>query len=260
MHLNNLLFYIDEAIAVVTINRPDKMNALNLATINELELVIKEIKKNDSIKAVLITGSGEKSFVAGADIKELSQLSADQAFEISQKGQHVFNGFDNLLKPVLAAVNGYALGGGCELALACHFRFASENASFGQPEVNLGLIPGYGGTQRLSRLVGRSAALELILSGDIIPASKAREIGLVNKVFSSADLFLESKKFLEKIISKSPLAIRYSLSAVKLGMEATLEESLKIESEYFSKCFNTEDMKEGTNAFQEKRKPVFKGK
>ncbi|MCB0284328.1 MAG: enoyl-CoA hydratase/isomerase family protein [Calditrichaeota bacterium] len=260
MNLKNILFDIDGGIATIKINRPDKMNALNLQTIDELDLINKEIKKNDSIKAVLITGSGEKSFVAGADIKELNLLSAKKAFEISQKGQHVFADFENSSKPVLAAVNGYALGGGCELALACHFRFAADSASFGQPEVNLGLIPGYGGTQRLSRLIGKSAALELILTGEIISAARAFEIGLINRVFNQDELIIKSRDFLEKIISKGPQAVKFSIEAVSLGVNTKIENGLKIESEFFSKCFETEDMKEGTEAFLERRKPVFKGR
>ncbi|MCP2596460.1 enoyl-CoA hydratase-related protein, partial [Candidatus Aminicenantes bacterium AC-335-G13] len=253
-------FKQEEGIGFVTINRPDKLNALNIETIKELEELFTHLKENQEIKVVIITGAGEKAFVAGADIEELSKLNMVEGKEYSLRGQRVFSLIENLGKPVIAGVNGYALGGGTELTLACHIRIASEKAMFGQPEVKLGLIPGYGGTQRLARLVGKGKALELILTGDMITAQQALEIGLVNKVVPPEELLSACKDIAKKIINNSPIAVKYALEAVNNGLDKSLEEGLDIEAELFGMVCGTEDSKEGTKAFLEKRKPVFKGK
>ena len=258
MNYQNILFEIKNHTALVTINRPDKLNALNGHTINELEEVFHSIKNNSEVFVVVITGSGEKAFVAGADIGELNVLDMISAKEFSEKGNRVFRAIEMLDKPVIAAVNGFALGGGCELALACHIRLASDNAKFGQPEVNLGIIPGYGGTQRLARLVNSARALELILTGDMISAEEAFRIGLVNRVFSQADLLKKALEFSEKISSKGQQAIRYALKAVKATDNISLSEGLAYEASLFALVCGTEDFKEGTSAFIEKRKPDFK--
>ncbi|MCP2519581.1 enoyl-CoA hydratase-related protein [Candidatus Aminicenantes bacterium AC-708-M15] len=260
MEFKNLLFKQEEGIGFVTINRPDKLNALNIETIKELEELFTHLKENQEIKVVIITGAGEKAFVAGADIEELSKLNMVEGKEYSLRGQRVFSLIENLGKPVIAGVNGYALGGGTELTLACHIRIASEKAMFGQPEVKLGLIPGYGGTQRLARLVGKGKALELILTGDMITAQQALEIGLVNKVVPPEELLSACKDIAKKIINNSPIAVKYALEAVNNGLDKSLEEGLDIEAELFGMVCGTEDSKEGTKAFLEKRKPVFKGK
>jgi enoyl-CoA hydratase len=260
VEFKNLLFKQEEGIGFVTINRPDKLNALNIETIKELEELFTHLKENQEIKVVIITGAGEKAFVAGADIEELSKLNMVEGKEYSLRGQRVFSLIENLGKPVIAGVNGYALGGGTELTLACHIRIASEKAMFGQPEVKLGLIPGYGGTQRLARLVGKGKALELILTGDMITAQQALEIGLVNKVVPPEELLSACKDIAKKIINNSPIAVKYALEAVNNGLDKSLEEGLDIEAELFGMVCGTEDSKEGTKAFLEKRKPVFKGK
>ncbi len=260
MDLNNLLFEIKDSIAIISINRPQKLNALNEATIKELGLAIGEVQNNPEIKAAILTGVGEKAFVAGADISELSKLGMVEATEASRLGQRIFAQFEMCSKPVVALVNGFALGGGCELAMCCHFRIASEAARFGQPEVNLGLVPGYGGTQRLPRLVGRGIALELLLTGDMISADRAYQLGLVNKVVPANTLLDEGKKMLTKIISKGPLAVKFCIEAVHHGLNSSLETGLEIEANYFGMAFGTEDKKEGTTAFLEKRKAQFQGK
>jgi enoyl-CoA hydratase len=260
MEYLNILYTVKEKLAFVTVNRPQKMNALNNDVINELFDVFDKIKNDDSVLAAIITGSGDKAFVAGADIKELSELNTQTGKAKMLKGQALFNLIQYLGKPVLAAVNGFALGGGCELALSCSFRFASENAKFGQPEVNLGIIPGYGGTQRLPRIIGKGRALELILSGDIIDSAEAYRIGLVNRVFSKELLLPEAEKFCRKIMSKGPLAIKYSLEAVNQGLEQTLTEGLNLEANLFGLLCATSDMKEGLTAFLDKRQPNFTGK
>lgn len=260
MKFENILFSIENSIASLSVKRPEKLNALNFETLSEMDKALDYIYKNSEIKAALITGSGEKSFVAGADIKELSQLTVADAYKTAQHGQGLFSKIENCPKPVIALVNGYALGGGCELALACHFRYASPNASFGLPEVGLGLIPGYGGTQRLTRLVGKGVALEMIMSGDIIQSTRALEIGLVNKIIESNALLEEGKKVLSRIISKGPIALKNCIEAVNRGLNGSLKEGLEIEAVLFSQLFSTSDMKEGITAFLEKRKPVFKGK
>jgi len=260
MNFENILLEKENKIAVVTINRPDKLNALNKKTLEEIKEAFNQIKNDDEIFAVILTGAGEKAFVAGADISELNKLDEQSGKIFAEFGQSVFNQIENFEKPVIAAVNGFALGGGCEIALSCHLRFASENAKFGQPEVNLGVIPGYGGTQRLARLINTGRALEYILSGDMIDANEAFRIGLVNKIFSKEELILKTKEFCAKIISKGQIAIKYSLKSVNAVNQKSLEEGLKFEAEYFGKCCATEDFKEGTLAFLEKRKAEFKRK
>jgi enoyl-CoA hydratase len=258
MNYQNILFEIKNHTGIVTINRPDKLNALNGQTISELEDLFNSIKNNSEIFVVVITGSGEKAFVAGADIGELNKLDVISAKEFSEKGNKVFRQIETLDKPVIAAVNGFALGGGCELALACHIRIASENAKFGQPEVNLGIIPGYGGTQRLARVVNSARALEMILTGDMVSAEEALRIGLVNKVYPQADLVIKTLELADKISSKGQHAIRFALKAVKATDNISLTEGLAYEASLFALTCGTEDFKEGTAAFLEKRKPDFK--
>ena len=260
MNYQNILFEIKNHTGLVTINRPDKLNALNNQTINEIEDVIKSIKSNPDIFIVVITGSGEKAFVAGADIAELNNLEVISAKEFSEKGNRVFRSIETLDKPIIAAVNGFALGGGCELALACHIRIASDNAKFGQPEVNLGIIPGYGGTQRLSRVINSARALEMILTGDMISADEAFRIGLVNKVYPQAELLNKTLELAEKIASKGQQAIRFALKAVKATDNMSLSEGLSYEASLFALTCGTEDFKEGTSAFLQKRKPDFKNR
>ncbi len=257
MQFENLLFEEKNNIAKVIVNRPDKLNALNNKTLKELNELFSFIQNSDSISVVIITGAGKKAFVAGADIKELAILNSQSGREFSQFGQSVFNKIENCNKPVIAAVNGFALGGGCELALACHIRLASENAKFGQPEVNLGIIPGYGGTQRLTRLIGKGLATEYILTGDMISANNALQIGLVNKVFAPEKLISETEKLAEKIISKGKKAIAASLKSINSVNNLSLEEGLKQEANEFGKCCGSTEFKEGTTAFLEKRKPNF---
>ncbi|MFH1861433.1 MAG: enoyl-CoA hydratase-related protein [bacterium] len=260
MNYENLLFEIEDHIAIVAINRPKVLNALNAATMNDLRAVFLRIAEDPHIAAVILTGVGEKAFVAGADITEIASLSALSGAEFALNGQDVLNHIQHLSKPVVAAVNGYALGGGCELAMACHLRFASENALFGQPEVKLGIIPGYGGTQRLARLVGAGRALELCLSADTIDAQEAHRIGLVNKIFPQAELLEKSKEFCRKVISKGPVAVAHVLHAINHGLEMPLSDALRHEAHLFGLACATEDMKEGTKAFMEKRKAEFRGK
>ncbi|MDP2303698.1 MAG: enoyl-CoA hydratase-related protein [Ignavibacteria bacterium] len=258
MDFENILLEIKNHIAIVTINRPQKLNALNIQTIEELKSVFNEINNNTEIRAVVLTGSGEKAFVAGADISELNKLSPIEAKEFSLNGQSVFNSIENLSKPVIAAINGFALGGGCELSLSCHIRFASENAKFGQPEVNLGIIPGYGGTQRLSRLINNGRALEYILSGDMFDAQEAFRLGLVSKIFSQADLLNKTIEFAEKITSKPHHAVRLAIKSVNAVNSMSLTEGLNYEAALFALATGTDDFKEGTSAFLEKRKPEFR--
>ena len=255
-----LLTELDKGTLIITVNRPDKMNALNKDVIEDLGKALDEVYGNDEIKTVIITGSGEKAFVAGADISEFISLGTEEGSALAKKGQvNVFDKIENCPKPVIAAVNGFALGGGCELAMACHFRIASVNAKFGQPEVNLGLIPGYGGTQRLTQLVGKGKAMELMMTADMIGADEAKSLGLVNHVFSLEELVVKTKDILQKIHVKAPIAISKIIACVN---EAAKSDSNGFDNEIarFGACFDTEDMKEGTGAFLEKRKPVFKGK
>lgn len=260
MSYQNLLFEIKNSVGIVTVNRPDKLNALNHQTLKELNELFSEIKINEEVSVVILTGAGEKAFVAGADISELNKLDILSGKEFSENGQEVFNLIENLDKPVIAAVNGYALGGGCELSLACHFRLASEKAKFGQPEVNLGVIPGYGGTQRLARLINSGRALEYILTGDMIDANEAYRIGLVNKVYSPEELMPKAIEMAEKIVAKGQVAIKMSVRAVVSCDELSQKEGQKLEASLFAVCCGTEDFKEGTAAFLEKRKPEFKNK
>jgi enoyl-CoA hydratase len=248
-----------EPICTITINRPQALNALNQETLSELKGVIQDCAERVDIKGIIITGAGEKAFVAGADIKELTQLSKEAAFTLAQNGQQIFKMIEDCPKPVIAAINGFALGGGCELAMACHIRLASENAKFGLPEVNLGILPGYGGTQRLAQLVGRGKALELAMTGDMISAQEANELGLVNHVTSSqAELMELATKIMNKILSKGPLAIAGVIKSINTGYEFA-KEGYKTESENFATLTTTKDFTEGTSAFIEKRTPNFKG-
>jgi enoyl-CoA hydratase/carnithine racemase len=260
VELRTLLFERREGLTYVTINRPEKLNALNETVIGELRECFEAIAQDNDTRAVILTGAGEKAFVSGADIAELAKSSALNCREISRRAQAVFAFIENMGKPVIAAIRGYALGGGCELAMACTLRVASESARFGQPEVKLGLIPGYGGTQRLSRLIGKGRAMELILSGEMVPAQEAYRIGLVNRVVPEAELLSTAETMARKITANAPLAVKFSLDAVNHGLEMTLKEGEFLEATLFGLCGATEDMKEGTRAFLEKRPPKFIGK
>lgn len=255
-----LLTDLQDGTLVITINRPDKMNALNKDVIEELGKVLDEVYSNPDIKSAILTGAGEKAFVAGADITEFTSLDAAGGEALAKKGQdNVFDKIENSPKPIVAAVNGFALGGGCELAMACHFRIASENAKFGQPEVNLGLIPGYGGTQRLTQLIGKGKSMELMMTADMIGADEAKALGLVNHVTPLAELLGKTKEILQKIHTKAPVAVAKVIACVN---DAAKGETAGFANEIkrFGECFATEDMKEGTGAFLEKRKAIFKGK
>ncbi|TKJ28232.1 enoyl-CoA hydratase [bacterium (candidate division B38) B3_B38] len=260
MAYKNILFEVKDRIAYVTINRPQVLNALNIETVEELSKVFSAIEEDEKVASVILTGAGEKAFVAGADIGELVKLDALGGRDFSLNGQRVFNQIENLSKPVIAAVNGFALGGGCELALACTLRVAAETARFGQPEINLGIIPGYGGTQRLARLVGKGRALEMVLTGNMVSAEEAYRIGLVNKVAPLSELLNEAKKLAEVIMSKGPIAVRLAMVAINQGLQMSLQQGLQMEASLFGLTCATEDMKEGTSAFLEKRKPAFKGR
>src|SRR5438045_2480099 len=255
--LENLLYEKKGPIAYVTLNRPKVLNALNQATWNDLRTAFEDARDDAEIRGVVLTGAGDKAFIAGADISELAQVSAVEAEKSSSFGQRVLDLIENLGKPVIAAVNGFALGGGCETAMACTIRIAAETAKFGQPEVKLGVIPGGGGTQRLPRLVGRGRALQLILSGEIISAQEAYRIGLVNEVVPAADLITRAETILKQIFSNAPLAVKYSLEAVNKGLETTQSEGLSLEASLFGLCAGTEDKKEGTQAFLQKRPAQF---
>lgn len=255
-----LLTDLHEGILTITVNRPEKMNALNKDVITDLSDTLDAAIANKEVKSIIITGAGEKAFVAGADITEFTGLTAEEGSALGQRGQDlVFSKIEASPKPIVAAVNGFALGGGCELVMSCHFRVASENAKFGQPEVNLGLIPGYGGTQRLTQLVGKSKAMELILTTDMIGAEEAKNLGLVNHVYPLADLLSETKKILQKINTKAPIAIAKSIALVNQAANGD-EHGFRNEIKEFGACFETEDMKEGVSAFLEKRKANFQGK
>ncbi len=260
MSYQTLLFEIRDGIAFVTVNRPDKLNALNDQVMLDLAGAAERIATEGEIKGAILTGSGPKSFVAGADIGDLSRQGPFDGKARAQRGQAVLRRLETCGKPVIAAINGFALGGGCELAMACHIRIASENAKFGQPEVKLGIAPGYGGTQRLPRLVGKGIALQLILTGEMIDAQEAYRIGLVNKVVPAADLLAESEKVLRGILAMGPLAVRLSIEAIDTGLEMTLDEGLLLEANHFGLLAATEDMKEGTTAFLEKRAARFQGR
>ncbi len=255
--LENVSYEKKDAIAYITVNRPKVLNALNAKTIRELWAVFEEARQDEAVRGVILTGAGGKSFVAGADIGELARVTAVEAAEMTSNGQAVTSLIETLGKPVIAAVNGFALGGGCELAMACSIRLATESARFGQPEVKLGVIPGYGGTQRLPRLVGRGRALQLILSGGMIDAAEAYRIGLVNEVVPADGLIARAEAILQQIFGNAPLAVKFAIEAVDKGLEASVAEGLVIESSFFAICAATEDKKEGTSAFLEKRAPKF---
>jgi len=254
-----LLFELSESIARVTVDRPEKLNALNGAVIAELGDAVTRIETDAAVRGVIVTGSGQKAFVAGADIAELAAQTPMEGKARSALGQQVFRRLERCGKPVIAAVNGFALGGGCELAMACHIRIAAEHAKFGQPEVKLGIGPGYGGTARLPRLVGKGRALELLLTGGMIDAAEAYRIGLVNRVVPADRLLPEAEALLQSILENGPLAIRACLEAVDAGLETSLDQALLLEANHFGLLSATQDMQEGTKAFLEKRKPLFKG-
>src|SRR5208282_5932041 len=260
MAFENLLYDKRNAIAYVTINRPEKLNALNRQVMEELFACFQALQRDEEVRVVILTGSGEKAFVAGADINELALQAPVEGKETSQFGQRVFNLIENLGKPVIAAINGFALGGGCELAMACTLRIAAETARLGQPEVKLGLIPGYAGSQRLPRLVGKCRALELILTGDPITAAEAHRLGLVNQVVPAPEVLPAAERLAQKIIINAPLAVKFALEAVNHGMETSLAEGQFLEATLFGLCCSTADMKEGTRAFLEKRPAKFTGK
>jgi len=260
MTLENLLVVKRDGLAVVTVNRPDKLNALNARTIAELDAAFADLGADDTVRGVLLTGAGEKAFVAGADIGELATESPVGGKERAVRGQKVFERIETLGKPVVAAVNGFALGGGCELALACHVRVASENARLGTPEVKLGIMCGYGGTQRLPRLVGKGRALELLLTGEMVDAQEALRIGLVNRVVPQAKLLEEAEGLLGKMVANGPISLRFTLEAVNASLDMPLAEAQSFEAALFGLICTTADMQEGTKAFLEKRKPQFKGR
>ncbi|MES2592515.1 MAG: enoyl-CoA hydratase-related protein [Bacteroidota bacterium] len=259
MTFENLLIAVENNILTITINRPDKLNALNKKTVSEIGLAVKNAEADSNVKAIIITGSGQKSFVAGADITEFVGLSVQEGMQLAQAGQDVFRSIETCSKPVVAAVNGFALGGGCELSMACHIRVASENAKFGQPEVNLGLIAGYGGTQRLIQYIGKTKATELHMTGDLINAEQALNLGLVNYVVPQDQLINKAVELLEKIKSKAPKAITGVINSVNAYFEDGTN-GFASEIEEFGKCFSTQDFKEGTSAFIEKRKAEFAGR
>lgn len=260
MDFENLLVSSEGAVAVVTVNRPKVLNALNVATVNELHACVTELRDHPSVRAIVITGSGEKSFVAGADIAEIRELNLVTGKEFAERGNALYSLIETLSKPVIAAVNGFALGGGCELAMACHLRLAAENAKFGQPEINLGIIPGYGGTQRLARLVGRGRALDLLLSGRLIGAQEALNYGLVEQVLPATELIPAAQKLASELAMKPTQAVKAILACVRDGLDTDLETGLAIEESWFAFCCGTEDKLEGTSAFLEKRKADFKGR
>ncbi len=259
MTYSTLHFDLDDGLALLTVNRPEKLNALNDTVIRELGDVATRLHMDAEIKGMVITGAGQKAFVAGADIGELAALDGSGGATLAKRGQDVFRRLETAGKPVIAAVNGFALGGGCELAMACHLRFASPNAKFGQPEVKLGLIPGYGGTIRLPRLIGRGRALELLLSGNMIDAAEAHRVGLVNRVVEQVELIAESSHLLRTILAQGPLAVRFLLETVDAVESLPLDEALPIEAARFGDCCATDDKREGTQAFLEKRAPHFSG-
>lgn len=254
-----LLTELDNGIFTITINRPDKLNALNKTVFDELNTALDEVYSNTSIRSVIITGAGAKAFVAGADISEFNSLSKQQSMELSKRGQDTFFRIEDSPKPIVAAVNGFALGGGCELAMACHFRIAAENAKFGQPEVNLGLVPGYGGTQRLAQLIGKGRAIELLITANMVDAATALQYGLVNHVVPAAELLNKTRSVLELINTKAPLAIAGCIKAVNAVFNENVN-GYELEVQEFGFTFDTEDKKEGAAAFLEKRKADFKGK
>ena len=260
MAYENLLYEVKDHIARITFNRPNVLNALNRKTIEELGDCLNAARLDDSVRVVILTGSGEKAFIAGADINELAQRTPIDGKDFSLFGQEIIHRLETLGKPSIAAINGFALGGGCELALACTMRIASRNAKLGQPEVKLGILPGYGGSQRLPRLCGKGVAHELILTGEMITAEEALRIGLVNRIVESAELLSTAESIAKKIIANAPLAVKYAMEAVEHGMEMPQEEGLFLEATLFGLCCATEDMREGTRAFIEKRPAKFQGR
>ena len=260
MTFDNLLIERDGALAIVTVNRPKVLNALNGSVLAELDAAMAALKADENVRAIVLTGAGEKAFVAGADINELAVLSPVEGQQHARRGQEIFDRIEQLGKPVIAAINGFALGGGCELAMACTLRLAADTARFGQPEINLGLIPGYAGSQRLPRLVGKTVALEILLTGDMLPAQRAYEIGLVNRVVPGADLMAEARKLGHLLASKAPIAVRFILAAVQHGMESPFADGAYFETSLFGTIASSADMREGTSAFLQKRPPVWTGK
>jgi enoyl-CoA hydratase len=260
MAFENLLIERDGATAIVTINRPKVLNALNAQTLDELRRAILDLKQDEGVRVVILTGAGEKAFVAGADINELAVQTPTSGREHALAGQHVFELIENLGKPVIAAINGYALGGGCELAMACTLRLAADTAKLGQPEIALGLLPGYAGTQRLPRLVGKGQAMEMILTGAPIAAGEAQRIGLVNRVVPAADLMAEARTLAARLAAQAPIAMRYIINAVNKGVEMPFAEACQYEATLFGLVASTDDMREGTSAFLAKRTPEFKGR
>jgi len=260
MAFDNLLLEREGAVALVTINRPKVLNALNAQTLDELRRAMLELGHDEAVRAVVLTGAGEKSFVAGADINELAVQTPTSGREHALAGQHVFDLVENLGKPVVAAINGFALGGGCELAMACTLRIAADSAKLGQPEIGLGLIPGYAGTQRLARLVGKGRAMEIMLTGTPISATEAERIGLVNRVVPLADVVAEAKTLAQQLAKNAPIAMRYIITAINKGLEMPFAEGCVFEATLFGLVASTDDMREGTTAFLEKRKPAFKGR
>jgi enoyl-CoA hydratase/carnithine racemase len=258
--LANVVYEKKGAFAYVTVNRPKVLNALNKATWADLRTSFEDARDDAAVRGVILTGAGNKAFIAGADISELARVTAFEAEQSSRFGQEVLDLIEDLGKPVIAAVNGFALGGGCETAMACTIRIAVENAKFGQPEVKLGLIPGGGGTQRLPRLVGKGRALQLILSGEMISAQEAYRIGLVNEIVPATDLITRAEAFLKQIAANAPIAVKFALEATNKGMETSQSEGLLLEASYFGLCAATEDKREGTSAFLEKRAPQFRGR
>jgi enoyl-CoA hydratase/carnithine racemase len=258
--LANVLYEKKDAIAYVTVNRPKVLNALNTPTWKDLRTAFEAARDDSAVRGVILTGAGDKAFIAGADIGELARVTAFEAEQSSRFGQEVLDLVENLGKPVVAAVNGFALGGGCETAMACTIRIAVDTAKFGQPEVTLGLVPGGGGTQRLPRLVGKGRALQLILSGEMINAQEAYRIGLINEIVATADLITRAEAILKKITFNAPIAIKFALEATNKGLETNQSEGLLLEASYFGLCAATEDKKEGTTAFLEKRAPRFQGR
>src|SRR5437867_1749512 len=260
MTFDNLLLEHDGPVAILTVNRPAVLNALDTPTTDELRHAIIHLKQDASVRVVIMTGAGDKAFIAGADINELAALKPTQGKEHAQRGQHVLDLIENMGKPVIAAINGFALGGGCELAMACTVRLAADTARLGQPEINLGIIPGYAGTQRLPRLVGKGVALDILLTGRQVKADEALRIGLVNKVVPAAELMSEARALAGELASKAPIAMQYIIEAVNRGLEVSFDKGQFLEATLFGLVASTDDMREGTRAFLEKRKPEFKGR